>query len=103
MIKQPKRSVQHKPSRDERKKTKDLQDLKAENRMLRKQLARMRKEAQKPEIVKYEDTAVLQPEFEAEKCPHCNSVDLRSMTTPDGTVLVICRTCDKRTATKKAE
>lgn len=101
MIKQPKRSIQHKPTRDERKKNQDMQDLRAENRSLRRQMAHMRKEAQKPEVVKYEATVFVEPNLDIEKCSKCESVNIRSWTSPAGTVVKTCVTCGARTTTKK--
>lgn len=103
MIKQPKRSVQHKPTRDERKKNQDMQDLKAENRMLRKQMARLRKEALKPEVIKYETAIFIEPESNIVKCVKCAGIDLRSWTSPAGTIITTCAGCGVRTSVRKEE
>lgn len=68
--------------------------------MLRKQLARMRKEAQKPEIVKYE-AVLAPPEFEVEKCSTCDGINIGKMTMPTGSILTVCKGCGKRASTGK--
>lgn len=95
-----KRQTQHKSSREDRKQ-KDIQDLKSENRLLRKQLSRLRKEVQKSGPVEStEEEDNLEIEDTRPKCIKCDSFNLKSLKMPSGTLLTVCKECGHRQTSK---
>lgn len=89
------KTTQHKPTRDDRR-NKDFQDLKSENRSLRKQLARQRKLAQQVVDVEPADPAEEGPKHHEQECIKCGSTALRTMTLPTGTILTVCKDCGEK-------
>ena len=89
---------QHKPTREDRH-NKEIQDLKAENRTLRKQLLRSRKEAQKTLPPEPQDE-VTEAEF-AKKAPKLGCAKCggqsKTLIMPSGTILVVCQVCGEKT------
>lgn len=92
------KTTQHKPTREDRQ-TKEMRDLEAQVKSLRKQLARQRKRADKAfePVIVVEDGSVETPDKSTNECPKCGSPNMRSMTLPTGTLLVVCKDCGERT------
>lgn len=94
--------TQHKPTRDERK-SQELDELKAQNRKLQKQVKRLRKQISKLDI----DPCVEEPleEIVVEQapahpsmpkaCPTCQSRNLGMTETFSGKKIVGCKDCKK--------
>ena len=92
------RNSQHKPTRQERQ-SKDIQELRAENRKLRKQVTRLRKELQKVEEIEYPtDTPEIKVPDHRPKCVGCGSINLtKPLTIPSGKIIISCQSCGERT------
>lgn len=87
------RKNQHKPTRDERQ-SKEFQELRTENRSLRKQLTRLRRELQDSEPIGTDDIESAKSLESVPTCNFCNSAEVKWMKTPVGT-LNKCMSCLK--------
>lgn len=89
------RRAQHRPPPETPAKT--LADLRSENRSLRRQLARLRRENDRlaSEAEDEEGEEQPAPEEMKEQCPKCGSFDLGAISTPNGKTVVSCRSCKK--------
>jgi len=97
-----KKATQHKPTRDERK-NKEVQDLKAENRSLRKQVSSLRKQLEKATLQeKCEDDYIPPPTEESIsstsiiRCTECMAGSMKTMAMPSGTIYAVCSACGSR-------
>ncbi len=96
------RRVSHRP-KNELQKAQELASLKKENRHLKRQVNRLRRELEKLDSLTIyadelgEDAFVPLPEEpEASRCPLCKSKDLIEVPLPSGKVLKGCRPCGWR-------
>lgn len=95
--------VQHKETREDRR-SKEYSDLKKENRQLRRQVASLRKELNKPVMADPDDDqGVFKLEESTLKCIKCQSSLLTSMTLPTGSVLRVCKECKSKQPLVKAQ
>lgn len=91
------RVIQHKPQR-ENSHLNEVQDLKAENRTLRKQLSRLRKELNhgNPKEDIDEEPQLLRIVDNNPRCAKCNGNKFKSLALPTGTVFTACTSCGTR-------
>jgi DNA-directed RNA polymerase subunit RPC12/RpoP len=104
------RSVQHKPSRDT-KNVKELQELKSENKALKRQVSRLQKVIDKlmgkviendveADIVDETGTIpTVETESSKDLCENCGSPELAKVNIPSGQ-LIACRACSHRRVEK---
>ena len=96
------RVTPHRPIREDAK-AKEIQDLRSENKQLKKAVTRLRRELDKARTG-IDDPLLTQPEEELPekasesvvRCPDCSSTHVVAFTTPSGKTLALCKTCDKR-------
>ena len=102
------RITQHRSQKES--KAKELTLLKQENKSLRKQNARLKRQLQKAldgyteaseaavEVAQEARVAAMEPEMpKARSCPSCASVDVTHLTLPPGTwQLCVCKSCSAR-------
>lgn len=94
---------QHRPSREERVKSQEMADLKRQNRILTRTIARLEKENLKlrampePEPEPVADSVDTTP-FPFSRCEACQSMDVRDVKLPTG-VMRFCNTCGARKKT----
>lgn len=95
------RRTQHKPQRDEGR-AKELAELKKENRVLRKALARSRKQILKLMEIhagQEEGQEHVAPKPSKRGCEACGSSTLAAVVLPTGT-LIACKSCGHRKVEK---
>lgn len=93
------RETQHKPDRDAAK-NKEIQDLKSENRTLKKQVNRLRKQIlqlmhnyTQSEVVAQEEMAhTKKKEVKGDRCDSCGSKEIKTVSLPHGTI-IRCQAC----------
>jgi len=93
-------SNQHKPKRDT-KKAKELADIRRENNLLKRKLARAERNAEKVLYTQPENTDFTpmdeQPQPDSKPgCAACNSVNTKTLVLPTGTVFTACADCGHR-------
>lgn len=97
------RVTQHKPTRESE--AKEKAELKRENRALRKQLTRLRRQIQRLVETQHLAEAEVVPESAAVQegaskhgggCPECGSYNLAAVRIPSGATLKACKDCKHR-------
>lgn len=91
------KTTQHKPTREDRQ-NRDLQDLKSENRSLRKQMKRLRKQLTHSvpiEPIELEPEAIPDVGINLE-CSKCGSPRRKTVKLPTGTTMIVCQECKHR-------
>lgn len=90
------RRQQHKPTREEREKNNETQDLRAEYGKLRKEVKRLRKQLRKEFEREPVEPELVVPELPetTKSCPGCSGTDLKEAPTwQAGVFLVVCMDC----------
>jgi len=87
-----KRRVQHRQTRDTN--TKVQREYEQENRQLKREVARLRKQLDQAEAP-IEENEKEEPKSTL-KCPTCNGTNIASISTPSGKTRFICRDCGWR-------
>jgi formylmethanofuran dehydrogenase subunit E len=98
------RAAQNRETRDLRR-SKEVQELKQENRLLKKRISHLRKEISRPPPPDIDDVdeepttlGVAPPVNYADMCSKCNG-EVTKFTIPDGRSLIVCKKChDKHVA-----
>lgn len=70
-------------------------DLRQENRSLRRQLAKLRRENLRLQGIVEETSPDPEESAETPTCPKCGSTELGQIKTPNGKVVTSCRACKK--------
>ena len=83
------RVKQHRQQRETN--TRDKRDLVQENRQLKREVARLRKQLDQAEEPQTEEK--VEEEKATVKCPQCKGTSLASITTPSGKTIHLCRGC----------